>query len=454
MDPRDLPSIHSLLEHGSFGVFINRYGRDHIKMLCQDALELMRQNINDEENTGNLIDRVLAYVARNVSPRFRRVINATGTVLHTNLGRAPLPEHAIRAISQTAQAYSNLEFNLDLGHRGHRSDHLNDLLVKLTGAEAGFAVNNNAGAVMLALASIAQGREVIVSRGELIEIGGGFRIPDVMTASGAILKEVGTTNRTHLKDYQSALNEHTGLIFKAHWSNFTMSGFTHSVTVNDLMEIGRSHSIPVMYDLGSGCMIDGSAFGWHTITVSESIRMGLDLVTFSGDKLLGGPQAGILCGRKDIIAKAAAHPLARALRIDKLSLAALESTLRLYLEPRRAWADIPVLRMLSQSESELRTRVKRWRKRLKISNEQLSVTVHRDMALVGGGALPGIMLPTCGVILKSNRFSSAKLLSLLRAAPIPIIARIKDNEVFLDFRTIQIQEEADLIVVLKSLIKD
>ncbi len=446
MNPRDLPPIHRLLVHPLILPLIADHGRDYVKALCQEAVDLLRRESGQEE-TGHHppLDRILAHITAHLHPSLAHVINATGTVLHTNLGRAPLAASALDAAVAVSLSYSNLEIDLETGQRGHRSAHIERLLRHLTGAEAGFAVNNNAGAVLLALAAIASDREVIVSRGELIEIGGGFRIPDVMSASGAILREVGTTNRTHLRDYEHAIGERTGLLFKAHWSNFTMSGFTSSVSGESLVELGRRHGIPVMYDLGSGCLVNGSPYGWQAETVPDCIRLGFDLVTFSGDKLLGGPQAGILCGRKDLIARAAAHPLARALRIDKLTLAALEATLRIYRDPARVWQEIPILRTLAQPESLIRRRVTNWIHRFRNRRPVLQATAQRDLAVVGGGALPGVTLPTWGVVLSGAGRTPPELLDRLRKLRIPVIGRIREDSVFLDFRTIQRDEEGTLI---------
>ncbi len=452
MNPRDLPPIHRLLEHPRLLPLIADHGRDFVKALCQEAVEILRREPNPPSTTDRPpLDRILDHVNAHLHPSLVHVINATGTVLHTNLGRAPLAASAIEAVRDASLSYSNLEIDISTGQRGHRSDHIDRLLRHLTGAEAGFAVNNNAGAVLLALAAIAAGREVIVSRGELIEIGGGFRIPDVMAASGAILREVGTTNRTHVRDYEQAIGERSGLLFKAHWSNFSMTGFTSSVSGESLVELGRRSGIPVMYDLGSGCLVNGSPYGWQAETVPECIRLGFDLVTFSGDKLLGGPQAGILCGRKDLIARAASHPLARALRIDKLTLAALEATLRVYRDPARAWDEIPVLRTLSQSEQTIRRRVINWIRRFRNNQSVQQATAQRDLAVVGGGALPGVTLPTWGVILSAPQWTSTELLDRLRKLRIPVIARIRDDAVFLDFRTIQRDEETTLIDSLVEL---
>ena len=331
-----------------------------------------------------------------VQPRLRRVINATGVVIHTNLGRSPLHPSALQHMIDVARRYSNLEYDLQRGERGTRYSHVEETLCRLSGAESALVVNNNAGAVLLALNTFAEGKEVIVSRGELVEIGGAFRIPDVMKRSGALLKEVGTTNRTHLRDYQKAIGPETALLLKVHTSNFRVMGFTSDVSLEELVDLGRQQNIPVMNDLGSGCFVDLSRYGLEKEpTVQEAIKTGVDVVTFSGDKLLGGPQAGIILGKKRFLDPIKSNPLTRALRIDKLTLAALESTLLLYLDEKKAIEEIPTLRMLTLHPVHLKRRGRRLLRRLAwIADKGVKLSLREDISHVGGGALPLQELPT------------------------------------------------------------
>ncbi len=347
-------------------------------------------------------ERAAACARQLAAPSLRRVLNLTGTLLHTNLGRAPLAEAALTAIEQVARGYSNLELDLERGERGRRDSHIEDLLVRLTGAEAATVVNNNAGAVLLALTALARGKEAIVSRGELIEIGGSFRIPEVMEAGGVVLREVGTTNKTHRADYQGAIGETTGLLLKVHTSNYRILGFTAAVPATELVDLGRQHGLPVMEDLGSGMLIDLSPYGLpQEPTVAAAVAAGVDVVTFSGDKLLGGPQAGLIVGRKAAVDTIRRHPLARALRSDKLTLAALEATLRLYLDPQRALAEIPALRMLAIPAAELKRRCRRLQRQITAAcGERLQADVVPAAATVGGGALPLSELPGFALALR------------------------------------------------------
>ncbi len=390
-------------------------------------------------------------VRRILSPSLRKVINATGVVIHTNLGRAPLPEEAIGRIVEVARGYSNLEYDLQEGRRGLRYVHVEELLLELTGAEAAMVVNNNAGAVLLVLNTLAEGREVIVSRGELVEIGGAFRIPDVMARSGARLKEVGTTNRTHPRDYEEAIGEETALLLKVHTSNYRIVGFTSDVPLRELVEIGQRHGIPVMHDLGSGLLVDLSPHGLRgEPTAAESLAQGADVVTFSGDKLLGGPQAGIVLGRKEIVERVRRNPLLRALRIDKLTLAALEATLRLYLDEGKAMEEIPVLRMISLPLPLLRRRAQRLKRLILRSTRDLEVEVVRDNSRVGGGAFPVHELPTWAVAVRVKGGDVEGLEEGLRKGEPPVVARIAEDRVLLDLRTIA---EEELPIVAQALRK-
>ncbi len=408
----------------------------------KNSKELERLNLNPVE----LVPLIAKMIRTKVSPHLKRVINATGVVIHTNLGRSVLPFEAVDAVTNAASNYSNLEFNLEAGERGSRHEHIEDLLVFLTGAQAAMVVNNNAGAVLLALSALAKEKEVIVSRGELVEIGGSFRIPDVMRQSGAILKEVGTTNKTYLEDYERAITPETALLLKVHTSNFRVVGFTAAVDLKDLVALGHKHNLLVMEDLGSGVFIDLSQYGLsYEPTVGDSVKNGADVITFSGDKLLGGPQAGIIIGKKEIIDLMKKHPLARALRVDKLTLAGLEATLKLYLDPVKAVKNIPTLSMILVPLSELRDKAERLKKKIKEKTGELfEVSVEEDVSKVGGGALPLEELPTRVIALTSKKFSCEELEKKLRENDLPVIVRVKDDKVLLDVRTIRPEEITEI----------
>jgi L-seryl-tRNA(Ser) seleniumtransferase len=375
------------------------------------------------------------------------VINATGVILHTNLGRAPLSPEAQARLQEVAHHYSTLEFDLREGTRGSRQEHIEGLLTRLAGAEAALTVNNNAAAVFLSINTMAEGREVVVSRGELIEIGGSFRIPDVMRKAGAVLREVGTTNRTHARDYEAAIGDRTALLLKVHPSNFQMVGFTSEVSLTDLVDLGRQSGVPVMIDAGSGALTDLTPFGLKgEPTIQEAVRSGAELVTFSGDKLLGGPQAGIIVGKKVVVDRLRKNPLARAVRIDKLSLAALEATLRGYLEGEKGLATIPVLAMISCPLEEIQQRAKRVQAGLQAqARPSVQVTIEEQRSEVGGGALPAESLPTYCIALHSPAVASHRLEAALRGADPAVVGRIKGEKVLLDLRTVREEEVALLI---------
>jgi L-seryl-tRNA(Ser) seleniumtransferase len=390
-----------------------------------------------------------------IQPRLRRVINATGVVIHTNLGRAPLHSSAIKHLIDISKHYSNLEYDIELGERGSRYTHVEEILCRLSGAESALVVNNNAGAVLLVLNTLAEGKEVIVSRGELVEIGGAFRIPDVMKRSGTLLREVGTTNRTHLSDYQKAIGPQTALLLKVHTSNFRVMGFASEVSLQELVQLGREHQLSVVDDLGSGCLIDLTQYGLEKEpTVQETIKTGVDAVTFSGDKLLGGPQAGIILGKKKFLDLFKINPLTRALRIDKLTLAALESTLLLYFDEKKAMEEIPTLRMLSLDTRRLKRRGRRLLKRLSgMMNKRMTFTLKEDVSQVGGGALPLQELPTVVVAIKPLDFSVNSLEENLRKGDPPIISRISKEELILDMRTVFDEEIPLLAAGLEKTLK-
>ncbi|MEW5921876.1 MAG: L-seryl-tRNA(Sec) selenium transferase [Bacillota bacterium] len=390
-----------------------------------------------------LAGEALLAIAEQTARSLRPVINATGVILHTNLGRSPLAPAAVQAVREIGESFSNLELSLQTGRRSTRYEHVELLICRLTGAEAALVVNNNAGAVFLALNTLAAGREVIVSRGELVEVGGAFRIPEVMSGSGARLIEVGATNKCYVKDYRHAVNEHTALLLKVHTSNYKILGFTAAVPVHALVKLAAEYNIPCMEDLGSGVLVDLSRFGLpREPMVQESIAAGVDVVTFSGDKLLGGPQAGIIAGKKKYLQRIRENQLLRALRIDKLTLAALEATLRLYLEEKKALREIPVLRMLTISQEELRGRAEYLARLLadKLPGH-IRVTISREKARVGGGSLPLASLPSTQICLETHEENAGLLAAKLRRANPPVIVRVHKNRLLLDLRSIMADED-------------
>lgn len=441
---RAIPSVDRLLSDPSLAPLKEKYDETIVKRMVRLALDELREEIRSGR-AGEEACSVEAIAARTyritfhrVGPQLKTVINATGVIVHTNLGRSPLSQRVMDRIAQAALSYSNLEYDLDKGHRGERNSHLRRLMQELTGAEAALAVNNNAAAVLLALSSLAFGREVVVSRGELIEIGGSFRIPDVMARSGAILREVGTTNRTHPRDYVQAINENTALILKVHTSNYRIVGFTREVELEELTAIGREKNVPTMMDLGSGCLMDLSQWGLsEEITVQQVVSQGVDVVSFSGDKLLGGPQAGILAGRNDLIEQMRTNPLARALRMDKLTLAGLEASLEEYTRRGGPVAGIPTLGMITRSAGELQASADRLAAAI---GERLAggvdVSVEEGVGRVGGGALPMSDLPGPRVAVRPARVSAARLEQELRAGSPPVILLVKDDAVLMDPRTL------------------
>ncbi len=449
---RSIPPVDRLLADGHFEEIKKTYSDEIVKRMVRIALDELRDDIREgrvgeaECTTEALASRTWRIALSRVGTRLRMVINATGVVVHTNLGRSPLSENVADRISRAALSYSNLEYDLEKGRRGERNSHLRMLMQELTGAEAALAVNNNAAAVLLALSTLAEGREVIVSRGELIEIGGSFRIPDVMARSGAILKEVGTTNRTHPRDYIEAIGENTSLILKVHTSNYRIIGFTREVELDELVAIGREKGIPTMMDLGSGCLMDLSVYGLsEETTVQEVLASGIDVVSFSGDKLLGGPQAGILAGRKDLIERMRTNPLARALRMDKLTLAGLEATLEEYTRPEGPSAGIPTLDMITRPREQLEESALSLAQSIRErSGDCCNVTVEEGVGRVGGGALPMSDLPGPRVVIRPRHISAARLEKGLRAGNPPVICLVKEDAVMMDPRTL-LGDQASLI---------
>ncbi|HYB71966.1 MAG TPA: L-seryl-tRNA(Sec) selenium transferase [Candidatus Sulfotelmatobacter sp.] len=400
-----------------------------------------------------LLAAAQARAARLVRPSLTRVVNATGVVLHTNLGRAPLAPCALALARETAGGYTNLEYDLPSGARGSRQAHVEALLCQLTGAEASLAVNNNAAAVLLAINTLAEGREVVVSRGQLVEIGDSFRIPEIMRKGGALLREVGTTNRTTRADYAAAIGPQTALLLKVHPSNFRVLGFTAEVSTTELAHLGRERGVPVFEDVGSGALLDFGALGLRgEPVVADSVRAGADLVSFSGDKLLGGPQAGLLVGRRDLLQAIRRNPLARAVRIDKLCLAALEATLRLYRDPEVARQEVPILRMLAEPAEAVAARARRILDRVApAAGRSLKLTQEPGTSEVGGGALPLEAIPTALLAVERSGLSATAVEARLRAHEPPILVRIKDDRVLIDCRTVQDDEAEAVAAALLAL---
>ena len=470
MDPkrasllRQLPQVDDLLRHPELAPVIGPLPRLLAASVVRRVLAATRQRINAEppealsprlDETALLGDLREALLAA-AKPRLRRVVNATGVVIHTNLGRSPLGEAALAQIQEVAAHYSTLEYDLVRGARGSRHDHLEGVVQELTGAAGVLVVNNNAAAVLLALNTLAAGKEVVISRGQLVEIGGSFRLPEIMAASGAILREVGTTNKTYLKDFEQAITSETAVLLKVHPSNFRIMGFTHEVTLAEMVDLGRRYGLKVVEDLGSGCLVDLSRYGLEREpTVQETLKAGADLVLFSGDKLLGGPQAGLILGNREVVEALRKNPMTRALRPDKMTLAALEATLRLYLEEPRALADIPTLRMLTRPVAELdraaRALARRVRRRF---GAGLKVDVVESEGRAGGGALPQASLPSRALTLAAAPLASQELEVRLRQAATPVIARVEQGLVWLDVRTLLPGDEAAIMAALEEALAD
>lgn len=451
----NLPSVDEILK-GCYGVeWLRDYPRRYVLRAIRDVIDLRRKEIL----AGTAVSAFVEEMAPDIEVKIKRlsalslrpVINATGIVIHTNLGRSILSERVMENVRRVATGYSNLEYDLDAGKRGRRHVHIKRLLKEVTGAEDGFAVNNNAAAVLLCLNTLAKGKEVIVSRGELVEIGGSFRVPDVMASSGAIMIEVGTTNKTHIYDYENAINENTALVLKVHQSNYKIHGFTEDVSIERLVALGQEKGIPVMYDLGSGCLIDLKPYGIHSEpNVQEVAKTGADIVTFSGDKLLGGPQAGLIVGRTGIIEKLQKNPLTRAVRIDKLTMAALEETLMEYLDEEKAKEEIPTIKMLFQDMAVIKNRAKKIAALLRREIRDALIEVVQDFSQAGGGSLPDKEFPTFVVGIRPGNISINELEERLRKGEPPIIARIKEGYLIIDARTISSREVAVVVKGVKS----
>jgi len=456
---RQIPNVNECITYLTSVTGLEEIPLGRMKHCVRLFLDSLRSEIlsGQMKDHGALIQSrlyadMVQFVCKYHRPRFHRVINATGVIVHTNLGRSLLPDSALENLVAAASAYSNLEMNLVTGRRGSRYSHVEDLLCELTGAEAALVVNNNAAGVLITLETMAKGREVVVSRGQLVEIGGSFRIPDIMASSGAHLVEVGTTNRTHDRDYENAINEQTALLLRVHCSNYRVIGFTSEVEAPDLVKIGRRHEIPVMEDLGSGCFIDLSQFGLaKEPTVQEVVACGMDIVTFSGDKLLGGPQAGIIVGAKKYIDRIKRNPINRALRIDKFTLSSLESVLRLYLDQSQAIKNIPTLRMIATPEAAVQERVLQFCARSQeLLSDQCGIEPYSVYSQVGGGALPEQNLPSWAVSVQPKRMKLSRLEKRLRSATVPVMGRVEHDRLLLDLRTVGAQEEESLLASLEE----
>ena len=457
---RSIPKVDVLLESQTIQEMIERYSRDSVMEAIRAEMDNLRAFIGgcDEEDKAQeqialLVSHIGDAVEKMHTPNMKKVINGTGTILHTNLGRAPISREHMKKAFDIVTGYSNLEYNLEEGRRGERYSHFEKLLCKITGAEAAMAVNNNASSVLLILSSLAKGGEVIVSRGELIEIGGKFRIPDVMTQSGATLVEVGTTNKTHVSDYEENITEETKALLKVHTSNYKIVGFTESVGIDELMPIAKEHDIPVIEDLGSGVLIDLSKYGLtYEPTVQESVAKGADIVCFSGDKLFGGPQAGIIVGKKKYIDMMKKNQLTRALRIDKFTAAALELVLQEYLSEEQAVQHIPVLRMITESLDEVARRARSLARTIRSTDVPAKVDVVSCESQIGGGSLPMERIPSMAVAIRPKHESVAALEDQMRHLTVPMIPRTVNDTIMLDVRTVETEDFKLIAAELQELL--
>lgn len=460
-----IPSVDRLLRTPDGAALIEAYGRQPVTDAVRDDLAALRRRIAADATDavtdaaeGVIMGRVAAALEAAVQPSLRPVFNLTGTVLHTNLGRAPLPPEAIEAVAEVARGASNLEYTVETGRRGDRDDHLDDWVSRLTGAEAATVVNNNAAAVLLVLNALANRREVPVSRGELIEIGGAFRIPDIMARAGAKLVEVGTTNRTHLRDYESAIGPKTALLMKVHTSNYEVRGFTASVPETELARLAHAHDLPFVVDLGSGTLTDLDRFDLpHEPTAQETLAAGADIVTFSGDKLLGGPQAGLIAGRADLIGRIKKNPMKRAMRCDKMTIAALSSVLRLYADPDRLVERVPTLRLLARKADDVAATAARIQPAIAARlSEAAAVDTAPCQSQIGSGSLPAERLPSHAIVIRPRGGKGVgaalkRIAAAFRALPVPVIGRVQDDAFWLDLRCLEPADEAAFLGQLDRL---
>jgi L-seryl-tRNA(Ser) seleniumtransferase len=444
---RSIPKVDEILKHDAWKKLVKMYPEGIAKDALRSSLDDLRISIKEGKiNAIPLMDQIIEVVEKHVilsvSPRLKRVINGTGVIIHTNLGRSLLSKSAIDAVINAASHYTNLEYDLKKGSRGDRYEHCTFILQKLTGAENAIVVNNNAGAVFLILNTFAEGKEVIISRGELIEIGGSFRIPDVMKKSGALLREVGTTNRTFVEDYEHAINEYTGLLMKAHTSNYKIRGFVHETTGDEFISLSRKYNLPAYYDAGSGMLFPFKTFGtYDEPCIIEELKKGWDMISFSGDKLLGAPQAGIILGENTYIDALKKNPITRMLRPDKFTLAALESTLLLYLDGATAQHEIPTLKMVYEDKNYLKRRAQQLIRKMKGLSEKLSIVTTEISSEVGGGSLPDVFIPSFGIAIKPLAVSVEAFEERLRNLDVPIIGRIEKDILLFDLRTILKEDE-------------
>jgi len=458
---RKFPSIDRLIQTEEASKLVDKYSRELVVDAARSVLEELRVEILNKETTAidekelsseNITKRIKAQLQIKFSPSLQKAVNATGVILHTGLGRAVLSKEAQEAVNNIVEAYSTLATDIKTGQRGHRDVHLNKIFCELTGAEAATVVNNNAAATVLILNTLAKDREVIVSRGQLVEIGGSFRMPDVMKTSGAILREVGTTNKTHLKDYSAAINENTGAIMRVHHSNYRILGFAEEPSIQELAELAKKHKIPLIDDLGSGALVDLKEFGLETEPmVQKSIKAGVDVACFSGDKLIGGPQAGVIVGKASTVEKIRKNPLARAFRVGKLTIAAMEATLKLFLNRENLNQTHPIYRMFSLSLDVLKRRAQKVVKELKTQKAvKADISLEDGDSQIGSGSVPIETIPTKLLVVKPKSFSAENLARKLRHHSPPIFTRVHKQAVLFDFRTIQPGEDK---IVLEALLK-
>ncbi|HEV7224457.1 MAG TPA: L-seryl-tRNA(Sec) selenium transferase [Pirellulales bacterium] len=455
---RNIPSVNELLENPQLKALVDKVSHHAVVTRVRTFLDDLRQEVQNAAadvklpSVSELAEKIARRILETEKPSLRPVINATGVLLHTGLGRAPLADEAIAEMAAVARDYASVELDLASGRRSQRVEAVEDLLRELTGAEAALVVNNNAGATMLALAALAARREVIVSRGQLIEIGGSYRLPDVMSASGAVLREVGTTNKTRIDDYERAIGEQTAALLLVHPSNYVVAGFAESVSLAELVRLARPHNLPVVHDIGSGALIDFAAFGFSDEPLAAaSVKQGADLVLFSGDKLLGGPQCGILVGKRGPIEAAGRHPLARALRVDKLTLAALAATLRLYRDPEQAKRSVPLLHFLSTSVENLKGRAERLAPQMAACRAIAKAEAVADTTYLGGGSVPTQKLATWCVALGPSEMSVDQLAARLRVGRPAVVGRVREERLYLDLRTVFPRQDIELVAAVQAL---
>jgi L-seryl-tRNA(Ser) seleniumtransferase len=456
---RNIPSVNELLESPPLRKLVDRLSHNVVVGGIRSFLDEMRHQVQNAAaevapaSVAELAERVARRILETEPPPLRAVINATGILLHTGLGRAPLAEEAIREMAAVARDYANVETDLATGQRSRRTLMVEGLLRELTGAEAGFVVNNNAGATMLALAALASGKEVVVSRGQLIEIGGSYRLPDVMAASGAVLREVGTTNKTRIEDYDRAIGEQTAALMLVHPSNFVVVGFVEGTGLAELVELGHRRKLPVIHDIGSGALIDFARFGFSGEPVAgQSIKQGADLILFSGDKLLGGPQCGIILGRRALIERIEKHPMARALRVDKLTLASLAATLRLYRDPQKALHAVPILQLLGTSVENLKNRAERLAPQIAVATSVVSgAEAVSSVGYLGGGTIPSQELATWCIALQPAGRSVDQLAAALRQGTPSVVGRVQQDRLLLDLRSVLPRQDQDLVTAVAAL---